>query len=72
MRGATALKQPAMTKHPKGTASYYLRVATPGGSFWQVCTEQPRPMAEIIASMEEQIVTMRKMLARAVSDEPQA
>lgn len=57
------MKQPAMTKHPKGTASYYLRVATVGG-YWQVCTETPISIEKCITSMEEKIVTLRKILER--------
>lgn len=63
MRPATNMKQPAMTKHPKGTASYYLRVATNTG-YWQVCTEDPISIEKCIASMEEQLVTLRKILER--------
>lgn len=61
MRPSFALKQPAMTKHPKGTASYYLRVATADGSFWQVCTETPISIEKCIVSLEEQIATLRSM-----------
>lgn len=55
------MKQPAMSKHPEGTGSYYLRVAFEGGADWQACTPEPKPLAEMIASLEEQIAWLRSL-----------
>jgi hypothetical protein len=58
-----ALKQPAISKHPNGTASFYIRVKLSGGGSWEACTEQPLPLAEIITSLEtEYLGYMRSML----------
>lgn len=62
----TAMKLPAMTKHPDGTASFYLRVAFPGGSDWQVCTEEPKPIPELIVSIEEYVGILRDWHKRSV------
>ena len=59
------LKQPAMTKHPVGTASFYIRVRLPSGGSWQICTEKPRPIAEIIESLErDYIPALRLSMAK--------
>jgi hypothetical protein len=59
------LKQPAITKHPKGTASFYLRVKTESGATWEACSEKPQPIAEIIKSLRnEYIGYMEKFLPK--------
>lgn len=55
----STLKQPAMTKHPNGTASFLIRVASAQGSLWQSCLETPKPIAEAIEVLEKQIGYMR-------------
>jgi hypothetical protein len=63
-----SLKQPALTKHPNGTASFSIRVKTADGSMWEACTEQPRPIAEVIHSLErEYLGYMRNSLPRAAT-----
>lgn len=62
----SALKQPAITKHPPGTASFYIRVRLPDGAMWEACTEKPRPIADIIKSLEGEYLGY----LRALSGEP--
>lgn len=54
------MKQPAISKHPPGTASFYIRLAFPDGGTWECCTEEPKPIAQTIKSLEEYIGIMRK------------
>jgi hypothetical protein len=64
-----SLKQPAITKHPNGTASFYLRVKTAAGSMWEACTEKPKPIAEIIASLENEYLGYMRRLSEPLAQE---
>lgn len=63
-----ALKQPAISKHPNGTASFYLRVRTADGGSWEACTEQPRPLAEIIHDLETQYLGYMRLFLPKVDE----
>jgi hypothetical protein len=58
------MKQPAITKHPKGTASFYLRVAWPSGGTMEQCTERALPVEELLTYLEEQIAMVRRACAK--------
>ena len=58
------MKLPAVSKHPDGTASFYLRVAFLDGGMWEVCTETPQPIPKLIASMEEYLTILRDAAKR--------
>jgi hypothetical protein len=56
------LKQPAISKHPNGTASFYIRVKTADGSSWEACTEKPLPIADVIRSLETEYIGYMRLL----------
>jgi hypothetical protein len=59
-------KQPAITKHPKGTASFCIRVCADDGATVEYLTFRPVPIAEIIASLEgDYLGYLRAMLPKA-------
>lgn len=62
-------KQPAITKHPHGTASFCFRVMLPGGANWEATSTKPQPIAQLIESIETvYLPMMRRFSAGAESD----
>jgi len=60
-------KQPAITKHPHGTASFCFRVMLRGGANWEAISTKPQPINELIESIE---TTYLPMLRRFAAGEP--
>jgi radical SAM superfamily enzyme with C-terminal helix-hairpin-helix motif len=62
-------KQPAITKHPHGTASFCFRVMLRGGANWEATSTKPRPISELIESIETMYLPMmRRFAAGEASD----
>jgi hypothetical protein len=62
-------KQPAITKHPRGTASFCFRVMLRDGANWEAMSTKPQRIAALIESIETvYLPMMRKFAAGEVSD----
>ena len=62
-------KQPAITKHPNGTASFCLRVKTADGATWEAVTMRPQAIPEIIRSLEaEYLGYLRNFLPKPAEE----
>jgi hypothetical protein len=62
-------KQPAITKHPRGTASFCFRVMLRDGANWEAISIKPYSIADLIELVETvYLPMMRKFAAHEVSD----
>lgn len=50
----------AITKHPEGTATFLIRLRTKKGTQYQTMLSEPKPITEMLATLDEQAAAIRK------------
>jgi hypothetical protein len=66
------MKQPAITKHPKGTASFNIRVRMADGATWEACTWEPQTIENVIEMLSGDFLGyLRDCLPQPVSPDPE-
>jgi hypothetical protein len=60
------MKQPAITKHPNGTATFCFRVRLADGAMWEAVSTKPQPIAELVATLQNDYLNAGGYLCRLV------